>query len=141
MIGKVLDNENTEEEEKVIRESRKILGLPKLKVASTAVRVPTFFGHGLSVNVEFENELASMETIREILDNAPGVQVIDKPSNHLYPTNVECTGSNDVFVGRVRQDMSVKSGINFWCIADNIRRGAALIALETLDTYYQYRAE
>ncbi|MGE3758736.1 MAG: aspartate-semialdehyde dehydrogenase [Pseudobdellovibrionaceae bacterium] len=138
-IGKVLDNENTEEEEKVIRETRKILGLPHLKVSSTAVRVPTFFGHGLSVNVEFENEVASMETIREMLDKAPGVQVIDKPAAELYPTNVEATGSNEVFVGRVRRDPSVKSGINFWCIADNIRRGAALIALETLDTYAQYR--
>jgi aspartate-semialdehyde dehydrogenase len=138
-IGEVTENGNTSEEEKVIKETRKILDLPDLNISSTAVRVPTFSGHGLSVNVELNNDFESIEEIRELWDSFPGLKVIDNPSHHIYPTNVECSGSDYTFIGRVRRDSSVKSGLNFWVITDNLRKGAALNALQSLETLYKYR--
>lgn len=138
-IGSVGENGNTEEEEKIIRESRKILDLPSLKVSSTSVRVPTFFGHGLSVNVELEKEFGKIEEVRELFDKFPGLKVIDQPDQQIYPTNVEACGSNDTFVGRVRRDHSVKYGLNFWVVSDNLRKGAALNGLQILDTLFRYR--
>ncbi|MCB0416748.1 MAG: aspartate-semialdehyde dehydrogenase [Bdellovibrionaceae bacterium] len=139
-IGSVLENGNTDEEEKVIRELRKILETPNLKVSATAVRVPTFCGHGLSVNVELENDFGSVDEIRELLEGFPGIRVVDNPASHIYPTNIECVKSNYTFVGRIRRDQSVPSGINFWVIADNLRKGAALNVLETLESLYSYRS-
>jgi len=138
-IGNVLDNGNTSEEEKVIQETRKILELPDLNISSTAVRVPTFSGHGLSVNVELNNDFKSIEEVRELWDKFSGLKVIDNPSHHIYPTNVECSGSDYTFIGRARRDSSVKSGLNFWVITDNLRKGAALNALQILDVLYKYR--
>lgn len=138
-IGNVLENGNTEEEEKIIRESRKILDLPNLKVSSTSVRVPTFFGHGLSVNVELEKEFGKVEEIRELFDRFSGLKVIDQADKHIYPTNVEACGANETFVGRVRRDHSVKSGLNFWIVSDNLRKGAALNGLQILETLNHYR--
>jgi len=139
MIGSVTENGNSSEEEKVVKETRKILGVPDLKVSSTAIRVPTFCGHGLSVNVELEKEFESTDQIRELFDGFPGLKVLDKPDSHIYPTNVECIGSDPAFVGRIRRDFSVKSGLNFWVIADNLRKGAALNSLQILETLYNYR--
>jgi aspartate-semialdehyde dehydrogenase len=138
-IGEVTENGNTSEEEKVIKETRKILELPDLNISSTAVRVPTFSGHGLSVNVELVEDFKTIEEVRELWDKFPGVKVIDNPSHHIYPTNVECSGTDYAFVGRVRRDSSVKSGLNFWVITDNLRKGAALNALQILETVNQYR--
>jgi len=138
-IGDVTESGNTDEEEKVIRELRKILEAPELKVSATAVRVPTFCAHGASVNVQFTSEFKDIEEIREILDKTPGVKVLDNPSTHIYPTNVEAIGSDPAFVGRLRRDASVKSGLNFWVITDNLRKGAALNVLQTLQTLYTYR--
>lgn len=138
-IGSLLDNGNTSEEEKVIQETRKILELPDLNISSTAVRVPTFSGHGLSVNVELNNDFKSIEEVRELWDKFPGLKVIDNPSHHIYPTNVECSGSDYTFIGRARRDSSVNSGLNFWVITDNLRKGAALNALQILDVLYKYR--
>jgi aspartate-semialdehyde dehydrogenase len=138
-IGDVTDNGNTSEEEKVIKESRKILEIPDLKISSTAVRVPTFSGHGLSVNVELQGDFKTIEEVRELWDSFPGLKVIDNPAHHIYPTNVECSGSDLAFIGRARRDRSVKSGVNFWVITDNLRKGAALNALQCLETLYKYR--
>ena len=138
-IGSELPNGNTGEEEKMVRETRKILGLPELAISAFCVRVPTFFGHGLSVNVELKEEFKDITEIRELLNEASGLKVLDKPSHHIYPTGVEAAGSDDTFVGRVKRDHSVKSGLNFWLITDNIRKGAALNALQILDTLLKYR--
>jgi len=138
-IGDVAENGNTDEEEKVGRELRKILGTPELRVSTTAVRVPTFCAHGVSVNVELKANFGSIEEVRELLDKAAGVQVLDNPASHIYPTNVEAIGSDPAFVGRLRRDSSVKSGLNFWVITDNLRKGAALNVLQTLQTLYTYR--
>lgn len=138
-IGELTENGNTTEEEKVIKETRKILELPDLNISSTAVRVPTFSCHGLSVNVEFNEDFSNIEEIRELWDSFPGLKVIDNPAHHIYPTSVEGSGSDYTFVGRARRDSSVKSGINFWVITDNLRKGASLNALQCLDTLYKYR--
>lgn len=138
MIGGKLENGNSEEEEKVIGELRKILDLPNLRVSATAIRVPTFGGHGLSANIEFEKDFESIEAIREVLEGFPGVRVIDRPDSHIYPTNEQCIKVNETLVGRIRVDRSVPSGINLWIVSDNLRKGAALNALEILDTLYGY---
>lgn len=138
-IGSELENGNTTEEEKMVKETRKILGLPTLGISATCVRVPTFFGHGLSVNVELKKEFSDISEIRDLLDKAAGLKVLDKPSHQIYPTCVEAAGSDDTFVGRIKRDHSLKSGINFWMITDNIRKGAALNALQILETLYKYR--
>jgi len=138
-IGSELANGNTTEEEKMVRETRKILELPSLPISAMCVRVPTFFGHGMSVNVELTKEFANETEIRELLNSAPGLKVLDKPSHQIYPTCVEAAGSDYTFVGRIKRDHSVKSGLNFWVITDNIRKGAALNALQIIDTLYKYR--
>jgi len=138
LIGRVLENGNSEEEEKVVKETQKILGVPNLKVSATAVRVPTFCGHGLSVNVELAKDF-SVDEVRELFDGFPGVKVLDKPEAHIYPTNIECTGSDYTFVGRIRRDYSISHGLNFWVMTDNLRKGAALNVLECLETLYNYR--
>jgi aspartate-semialdehyde dehydrogenase len=138
-IGSELANGNTTEEEKMVRETRKILEIPSLAISAMCVRVPTFFGHGMSVNVEFTKDFANEGEIRELLNAAPGVKVLDKPSHQIYPTCVEASGSDYTFVGRIKRDHSVKSGLNFWVITDNIRKGAALNALQIIDTLFKYR--
>jgi aspartate-semialdehyde dehydrogenase len=138
-IGKVTENGDCDEESKVVAETRKILGLPDLKITATTVRVPTFCGHGLSVNVELEKDFTDEKEIREIFDKTAGLKVLDQPSMHIYPTNIECIGSDPAFVGRVRRDRSVRSGLNLWVIADNLRKGAALNALQIFDTIFNYR--
>lgn len=140
-IGLPLESGNTDEEEKIVRETRKVLGLPDLRISATAVRVPTFCGHGVSVNVEMDKPFGSVEEIRERLDAFPGLKVIDQPQSHIYPTNVECTKQDTTFVGRIRRDGSLPSGLNFWVITDNLRKGAALNSLEIIDTLYGYRSE
>ncbi len=136
-IGAVDSEWNAGEEKKIIQETRKILGLPQLKVAAHTVRVPTFYGHGATVSVELESNFASIDEIRELMDDFPGVKVIDRPENQIYPTNADAAGSDDVFVGRIRRDSSVPYGINLWCILDNLRKGAALNVLQILDCLYE----
>ena len=139
-IGSVGETGESEEELKITRETRKILGLPKLRIGATAVRVPTFCGHGLSVGVEFEQDFESVEQVRGLLDSFAGVKVIDNPASQIYPINLDCIGDNSTFVGRIRRDFSVRSGVNLWIIADNLRKGAALNALQILETLYRYRS-
>lgn len=119
----------TKEEEKMINETRKILGKPELPVTATCVRVPVFNSHSESINVEFENEYDLDELINE-LKNSEGIIVEDNLEKHEYPLAVNATGHNEVYVGRIRRDFSVKNGLNFWCVADNIRKGAATNALQ-----------
>lgn len=130
-IDKFLENGYTKEEEKMINETRKILGKPNLPITATTVRVPVFNSHCESINVEFEKDF-DLEKVFDILRNAPGIIVLDNPSKEIYavPTNV--TGKNEVFVSRIRRDFSVKSGLNLWVVADNIRKGAASNAVQIL---------
>lgn len=138
LIG-TADHGDSDEENKIIKELRKILDLPSLLVSASAVRVPTFCSHGASVNIEFDTELDSLEVVREILDSSPGLRVLDQPAGNIYATSAEATGSDDVFVSRIRRDYSLRSGLNLWVISDNLRKGASLNALQILDTLYTYR--
>ena len=119
----------TKEETKMINETRKIMEDNSIMVSPTAVRVPVFHAHSESVNVEFENELSPDEA-REILGKSPGVLVVDEPSKSLYPLALNAAGKDEVFVGRIRRDPTVKHGLNMWIVSDNIRKGAALNAVQ-----------
>ena len=125
-IDSFCDNGYTKEEMKVTNETRKILHLdPETPISCTAVRVPVFVGHSESVTVEFENPITP-EKARELLENAWGVEVVDNIDNYEFPTAVEASGTNPVYVGRIRKDIAFDNAIAFWCVADNLRIGAAL---------------
>lgn len=132
-IDVFLPNGYTKEEEKMINETRKILGKPNLKITATTVRVPVFNSHSESINVEFEKDFESIDNIKNILQNAPGIKVIDDFQNNKYPTVLDSNGNDFVYVGRIRKDESVKYGINLWVVADNIRKGAASNAIQILE--------
>ena len=114
----------TKEENKLINETRKILNDNSIQITSTAVRVPIEICHGESVNIEFEKDF-EIEDIFEILSNSPGLVVEDDPDNNKYPMPINSVNKDEVFVGRIRRDFSIKSGINLWIVADNLRKGAA----------------
>ena len=125
-IDEFMDNGYTREEMKMNWETRKILGDDSIRVSATCVRIPVFYGHSEAVQVEMEQPL-SAAAVREMLREAPGVTVIDDPEMSAYPTPVEhATGTDPVFVGRIREDISIENGMNLWIVADNIRKGAAL---------------
>lgn len=128
-IDLFLDNGYTKEEMKMINETRKILKAPSMAVTATTVRVPVFYGHSESVNIETERKITPGE-VREILSSAPGVTVIDNPDLSEYPLASDAAGKDDTFVGRIREDESIPNGINMWIVADNIRKGAALNAVQ-----------
>jgi len=128
-IDSFLPNGYTKEEMKMINETRKIMGLPNLRVTATTVRVPVFNGHSESINVEFEKQF-DLDELKEILRNAPGVIVQDDPANNVYPMPIYATGKDETFVGRISRDESVESGVNLWVVADNIRKGAATNAVQ-----------
>ncbi len=113
---------------KMVAETKKILD-PKIKVTATCVRVPVFVGHSESVNIEFE-EFLDEDEAREILREAPGIMVIDKREDGGYVSPVECVGDYATFISRIRQDVTIKNGINLWCVSDNLRKGAALNAVQ-----------
>ena len=120
------ENGHTKEEMKVVNETRKILHLDEdVKISCTAARVPVFNGHSEAVDIEFGKEITPDE-VRSILENAYGVKVIDNPENYEYPTTRDASGVNPVFVGRIRKNLAFNNGISLWCVADNIRIGAAL---------------
>lgn len=120
------ENGYTKEELKVVNETKKILHLPQdLPISCTAARVPVFNGHSEAVDIEFEKEVTP-EEVREILKNAFGVEVIDNPENFEYPTTRDASGNNPVYVGRIRKNLAFDNGISLWCVADNLRIGAAL---------------
>ncbi|OGP28956.1 MAG: aspartate-semialdehyde dehydrogenase [Deltaproteobacteria bacterium GWA2_57_13] len=119
----------TKEEMKMVNETRKILGEPSLRITATAVRVPVFCGHSESVNIETEKKLTA-EDVKAILRAAPGVLLCDEPENNVYPMAIDAVGGDATLVGRIREDDSVPNGINLWIVADNLRKGAALNAVQ-----------
>ncbi len=123
------EDDYTKEEMKMIRETRKIMGIPDLPVTATTVRVPVFNGHSEAVNVELNNPL-SPEKAREILAKAPGVVVWDSPGELLYPMPIDTENRDEVFIGRIRVDRSVPHGLNMWVVSDNIRKGAATNSIQ-----------
>jgi len=128
-IGSFANSGYSVEEEKMINETRKIFGEPQLRVSATTVRVPVMVGHCESVNVELERPL-SPDQARRLLAEAPGVVVVDEPARSLYPLAGQCAGTDPVYVGRIRQDRSVEHGLDLWVAADNLRKGAALNAVQ-----------
>jgi len=114
---------------KMVWETRKILEDDTLGITATTVRVPVFFSHSESVNIETRQPITPVE-VRALLDNAPGVKVVDDPSKNLYPMAIDAAGKDDTFVGRIRADESIANGINLWVVSDNIRKGAATNAVQ-----------
>ncbi|MBQ2064436.1 MAG: aspartate-semialdehyde dehydrogenase [Firmicutes bacterium] len=133
-IDVFLDNGYTKEEMKMINETHKILGDDTIPVTATCVRVPVFDSHSESINVELKTPFESIDEIRECFAAFPGIVVQDDPANSVYPLAREAAGKNEVFVGRIRRDFSVENGINFWCVSDNIRKGAATNTVQIAET-------
>ncbi len=131
-IDVFLENGYTKEEMKMINETRKILHNDNLLITATTVRVPVINCHSESINVEFENEF-DLDELKQCLANADGIILQDEPKNNLYPLATFADNHDEVFVGRIRRDYSVKSGINMWVVADNIRKGAATNAVQILE--------
>jgi aspartate-semialdehyde dehydrogenase len=128
-IDRFLENGYTKEEMKMVNETRKILEDDRIGVTATTVRVPVFFGHSEAVNVE-TREKSTAAAVRKLLEKAPGVEVIDEPTQNRYPLATDAAGQDLTLVGRIRQDESVQNGINLWIVADNIRKGAATNAVQ-----------
>ena len=127
-IDVFMDSGETKEEWKMVAETKKIVD-PKIKVTATCVRVPVFVGHSEAINIEFEDFLDEDEA-RDILREAPGIMVIDKREDGGYVTPVECVGDFATFISRIRQDSTIDNGLNLWCVSDNLRKGAALNAVQ-----------
>ena len=127
-IDSFLEDGSTKEEWKMVVETKKILD-PKIKVTATCVRVPVFVGHSEAVNIEFEREISAREA-QDILREAPGIMLVDKREDGGYVTPVECVGDYATFVSRVREDPTVDSGLSMWIVSDNLRKGAALNAVQ-----------
>ena len=131
-IDVFLDDGSTKEEWKMVVETKKILD-PNIAVFATCVRVPVFIGHGEAVNVEFENSVTAGEA-RACLREAPGIEVVDVREDGGYVTPIECAGEDAVYVSRIRKDPTVANGLSFWCVSDNLRKGAALNAVQIAET-------
>ena len=131
-IDVFLDNGYSKEEMKMIEETRKILKKPRLPVTATCVRVPVLNCHSESISVELEYDF-KIDDIKSLLNNSKGIIVLDDIKREIYPINTFVTGTDEVYIGRIRRDFSVENGINFWCVADNIRKGAASNAVEILE--------
>jgi len=127
-IDVFLDDGSTKEEWKMVVETKKIMD-PKIKLTATCVRVPVFVGHSEAINIEFENELSAKDA-RKILREAPGIMLVDKREDGGYVTPVECVGDSATYISRVREDPTVENGLNIWCVSDNLRKGAALNAVQ-----------
>jgi aspartate-semialdehyde dehydrogenase len=127
-IDVFMEDGYTKEEWKMVAETKKMLD-PKIKVTATCVRVPVFIGHSESINIEFENPLSADEA-REILRNAPGCLVVDKLENGGYATPIDCAGEDATYISRIREDATVENGLNIWVVSDNLRKGAALNAVQ-----------
>ncbi|HMQ48570.1 MAG TPA: aspartate-semialdehyde dehydrogenase [Saprospiraceae bacterium] len=124
-----LENDYTKEEMKLVHETRKIMNAPDIRITATAVRVPVNGGHSESVNVEFHQPF-DMADVKKMLQEAPGISLLDDPANHQYPMPLFAKDKDGVFVGRVRRDESVENGLNLWVVADNLRKGAATNAVQ-----------
>jgi aspartate-semialdehyde dehydrogenase len=128
-IDSFLDNGYTKEEMKMVNETRKIFEDQSIGVTATAVRVPVFYGHSESVNIETAKKISAAE-VKELLATAPGIKVVDEPNLSIYPLVLDCAGKFETLVGRIREDESIENGINLWVVADNILKGAALNAVQ-----------
>lgn len=128
-IDVFLENGYTKEEIKMIQETQKIMHDPELKVTATCVRVPVFIGHSEAVNIETEENI-SLQKVRDALEDAPGVEVVDDVEQDLYPLATMAEGKDPCYVGRIREDESIRNGINLWVVSDNLRKGAALNAVQ-----------
>ena len=133
-IDVFLEDGYTKEEKKMVDETRKILGLPNLPVTATCVRVPVMNSHSVSINVELENDF-DIEEVKRELAQTNGMVLLDRVAENIYPLANDATGKDEVFVGRVRRDNSVKYGINLWTVADNIRKGAATNAVQIAELF------
>ncbi|MEM6577132.1 MAG: aspartate-semialdehyde dehydrogenase [Pseudomonadota bacterium] len=131
-IDVFMEDGSTKEEWKMVAETKKIVD-PTIKVTATCVRVPVFVGHSEAVNIEFE-EFLDEDEARDILREAPGIMVIDKREAGGYVTPVECVGDFATFISRIRQDSTIENGLNLWCVSDNLRKGAALNAVQIAET-------
>lgn len=134
-IGDFTENDYSEEEMKMVNETKKIMD-ESIQVSATTVRVPVFYGHSEAINVETRKKISPSDA-RVIFSEAPGIQVLDNPGEKIYPLALEATGQDEIYVGRIREDTSIENGLDLWVVADNIRKGAALntvqIAEEILD--------
>jgi aspartate-semialdehyde dehydrogenase len=128
-IDDFLPSGYTKEEMKMVHETRKIMGDQSIQITATTVRVPVYVGHSESINIETESKLSANEA-RALLSTAPGVLVYDDPAHKIYPMPLDVAGKDEVYVGRIREDESVASGLNLWVVADNLRKGAALNAVQ-----------
>jgi aspartate-semialdehyde dehydrogenase len=135
-IDVFFDNGYTKEEMKMVNETKKIMEDNSIQVTATTVRVPVFYGHSESVNIETEKKITPAE-VREILSKAPGVVVVDNPKKFEYPLAIHAAGKDETFVGRIREDESIPNGINMWVVSDNIRKGAALNAIQIAEILIQ----
>ena len=135
-IDVFLENGYTKEEMKMVNETKKIMEDDSIRVTATTVRVPVFYGHSEAVNIETEKKLTADE-VREILSEAPGVVVMDNPKKSEYPLAIYAAGKDETFVGRIREDESIPNGINMWIVSDNIRKGAALNAVQIAEILIQ----
>ena len=131
-IDVFMEDGSTKEEWKMVVETKKIVD-PSIKVTATCVRVPVFVGHSEAINIEFE-EFLDEEEARDILREAPGILVVDKRETGGYVTPIECVGDYATFISRIRQDSTIENGINLWCVSDNLRKGAALNAVQIAET-------
>ena len=131
-----MDNGYTKEEMKMVDETRKILGDSSIRVSPTTVRVPVFYSHSESLNVETEKPV-SAQVVKDLFSRASGVQVVDNPEDCEYPLAIDATGRDEVFVGRIRDDISCENAINFWVVSDNLRKGAALNAVQIAEYLVQ----
>ncbi|GLQ35432.1 aspartate-semialdehyde dehydrogenase [Amylibacter marinus] len=132
-IDVFMEDGTTKEEWKMVAETKKIVD-PAIKVTATCVRVPVFVGHSESINIEFE-EFLDEDEAREILRTAPGIMVVDKREDGGYVTPAECVGEFATYISRIRQDSTIDNGINLWCVSDNLRKGAALNAVQIAELY------
>lgn len=139
-IDDFLDNGYTKEEEKMVFESKKILHRQDLLVTATTVRVPVFDCHSESINIEVEKDF-DINDVRATLEKFENIVVVDDIKNNVYPMPINCVNKDEVFVGRIRRDFSIKNGINLWVVADNIRKGAATNAVQILQQVLEYKKE
>jgi len=135
-IDVFFENGYTKEEMKMVNETKKIMEDDSIRVTATTVRVPVFYGHSESVNIETEKKITAGQ-VREILSKAPGVIVVDDPKKNEYPLAINAAGKDETFVGRIREDESIPNGINMWVVSDNIRKGAALNAVQIAEILIQ----
>jgi len=118
---------------KMVNETRKIMGDQSIRITATCVRVPVFVAHSEAINIETRRKLTAQQA-REILSAASGVTVLDDPGRQLYPLAIEAAGKNDTFVGRIREDISTENGLALWIVSDNLRKGAALNAVQIAES-------